>query len=143
MVVAAALDVDALRERVADVVALVAYSKPTRVRGVLRVTTSNGIPIGEPSQRPEPKSACRPVQTPIEAMIAAELRATGSLSTRRFQGLVLGKTVHFGAPGTRSASAEPPARRAQAEERAGAAASRVLYRRDETTRPGSARSFAL
>ena len=67
------------------------------------MTTSNGIPIGEPSQRPEPKSACRPVSTPIEAMTAAELRATGSLSTRRFQGLVFGKTVHFGAAGTRSA----------------------------------------
>ena len=67
------------------------------------MTTSNGIPIGEPSQRPEPKSACRPVSAPIEAMTAAELAATGSLSTRRFQGLVFGKTVHFGAPGTRSA----------------------------------------
>ena len=36
-------------------------------------------------------------------MTAAELAATGSRSTRRFHGLVFGKTVHFGAPGTRSA----------------------------------------
>jgi hypothetical protein len=43
------------------------------------------------------------VPTPIEAMIAAELRATGSLSTRLFQGLLAGKTAHFGAAGTRSA----------------------------------------
>src|SRR5262245_65329904 len=82
------------------------YSNPTRVREVFRVTTSNGIPIGEPCHRPEPKSAWRPVETPIEAMIAAELRATGSLSTRRFHGFDFGKTVQRGAPGTRSASAD-------------------------------------
>src|SRR5512132_1149629 len=82
------------------------YSNPTRVREVFRVTTSNGIPIGEPAHRPEPKSAWRPVETPIVAMIAAELRATGSVSTRRFQGFDFGNTVQRGAPGTRSASAE-------------------------------------
>jgi hypothetical protein len=47
----------------------------------------------EPSQRPEPKSACRPSPVPIEAMIAAEFFATGRRSTRLFHGLLFGKTV--------------------------------------------------
>ena len=58
VVVAAAFDVHALRDRVADVVALVVVLEgDARARGVERDTTSNGIPIGEPSQSPEPKSA--------------------------------------------------------------------------------------
>src|SRR5205823_15079365 len=80
----------------------------TRERGVLRATTSNGIPIGSPCQSPEPKSAWRPVEAPIEAMTAAELDATGSLSTRRFHGFDFGKTGQRGAAGTRSAWAAPP-----------------------------------
>ena len=45
---------------------------------VLPCTTTYGMPIREPSQRPEPKSACTPLSTPIEAMIVAEFAATGS-----------------------------------------------------------------
>src|SRR5947209_4696670 len=68
---------------------------------------SNGIPIGPPSQVPEPKSAWRPVSRPIERISVAEFAATGSLSTRRFQGLERGKTGQRGALGRRSAAAEP------------------------------------
>src|SRR5438552_10296831 len=84
-----------------------AYSNDTFARGVLRVTTSNGIPIGPPSQVPEPKSAWRPVSRPIERISVAEFAATGNLSTRRFQGLERGKTEQRGALGSRSAAAEP------------------------------------
>src|SRR5512133_745977 len=59
-------------------------------------------------------------------MIAAELRATGSRSTRRFHGLVLGKTVQRGAPGTRSACAEPPAQATATIATAAAATARTL-----------------
>src|SRR5947199_8973012 len=41
------------------------------------------MPIGLPSQVPDPKSACTPLSRPIEATIAAEFDATGSLSRRR------------------------------------------------------------
>src|SRR3954468_9028030 len=84
-----------------------AYSNDTFARGVLRVTTSNGIPIGPPSQVPEPKSACRPVSSPIERISVAEFAATGSLSTRLFQGFERGKIGQRGAVGRRSAAAEP------------------------------------
>ena len=46
----------------------------------------------EPSQRPEPKSACTPPPTPIDAITVAESAATGSLSTGAFQTLDAGKT---------------------------------------------------
>jgi hypothetical protein len=99
-----------------------AYSKDTRERGVVLPTTVIGIPIGPPSQSPEPKSACMWSPTPIERTIASESAATGSLSTRWFQALVTGKTGHFGAEGRRSASAEAPERanahRARAARRA-------------------------
>src|ERR671935_1623062 len=65
------------------------------------------MPIGEPSQRPEPKSACRPAARPIERISVAEFAATGSLSTRRFQAFERGKTGHRDAVGSRSAAAEP------------------------------------
>ncbi len=55
-------------------------------------TTLKGMPIGPPSQVPEPKSACRPVPSPIERISSRELPATGSLSTGRFHGFVFGKT---------------------------------------------------
>ena len=58
-----------------------------------------GIPIGPPSQSPEPKSACTWSPTPIERTIASESAATGSLSTRLFQRFEAGKTGHFGADG--------------------------------------------
>src|ERR1044072_7453563 len=86
-----------------------------RDRGVFLVTTSNGMPIGEPSHSPEPKSAWRPVEAPIELTIAAEFAATGSLSTRWFHGFDFGKTGHLGAAGTRSAPADgAPSARATA-----------------------------
>ena len=42
------------------------------------------MPIGPPSQRPDPKSAFSAPSTPIERTIAAESGATGSVSTRWF-----------------------------------------------------------
>ena len=45
-----------------------------------RVRTSYGIPIGPPSQRPEPKSALIEPSSPIERTITAESGATGSVS---------------------------------------------------------------
>src|SRR6266540_2601212 len=95
-----------------------AYSKETRDLAWRRPTTVIGIPIGAPSQRPEPKSACRPVPAPIEEMISAELPATGSVSTRWFQGFVFGKTGQRGAAGRRSAWAdEPPSASAHRQSR--------------------------
>ncbi len=85
-----------------------AYSKLTRERGVLRPTTVIGIPIGPPSQSPEPKSAWTWSPTPIERTIASEPAATGSLSTRWFHAFVAGKTWHFGAAGIRRACADAP-----------------------------------
>src|SRR5579862_1537640 len=86
-----------------------AYSNETRERGVFLETTSNGIPIGPPSQRPEPKSGCKPVVSPIDWISCAEFAATGSVSTRSFHGFVAGNIGHFGADGTLSACAvEPP-----------------------------------
>ena len=73
------------------------------------MTTSNGIPIGLPCQRLEPKSACKPVLAPIEEMTAAEFFAMGRRSTRWFHGFDFGKTGQRGAAGTRSALAAPPA----------------------------------
>ena len=59
----------------------------------------------EPSQRPEPKSACT-LESPIEAMIVAESAATGSVLTGVFQTLVVGKT---GQPPSCGAGAAPEA----------------------------------
>src|SRR6478736_7027855 len=58
---------------------------------VLPCTTTYGMPMREPSQRPEPKSACTE-PPPIAAITAAESAATGSLSTFAFQTLAAGKT---------------------------------------------------
>ena len=66
-----------------------------------------GMPIGPPSQRPEPKSAWRFRPAPIDPTIADELPATGSASTRLFQTLEAGKTGHCGAPGSGYAAADP------------------------------------
>src|SRR5579862_2852930 len=100
-----------------------AYSNETRDRGVLLDTTSKGMPIGPPSQVPEPKSACTGAFKPIEAISWAEFAATGSLSTRWFHGLFAGKTGQRGAAGSRSARAVEPASRATAR---AAATARVL-----------------
>src|SRR5579862_6411939 len=91
-----------------------AYSNETRDRGVLLDTTSKGMPIGPPSQVPEPKSACTGAFKPIEAISWAEFAATGSLSTRWFHGLFAGKTGQRGAAGSRSARAVEPASSASA-----------------------------
>src|SRR2546426_1420329 len=77
------------------------------------------MPVGLPSQRPEPKSAWTGASRPIERIIAAEFGATGSLSTRWFQGFAAGKT---GQPAISGGPAVPPpsaatARRAAALER--------------------------
>ena len=50
------------------------------------------MPIREPSQSPEPKSAWTGESSPIERIIVAESGATGSRSTRWFQTLEAGKT---------------------------------------------------
>jgi hypothetical protein len=77
------------------------------------------MPIGPPSQRPDPKSGWSPVERPIDAMIRSESAATGSVSTRWFHALLAGKTGHFGAPGTRSAAAEATQTRQAATTRSG------------------------
>src|SRR3954454_13287862 len=58
------------------------------------------MPIGAPSYRPEPKSACTLPELPIERTIAPEFFTSGSLSTRWFHGLFFGNTAHFAAPVT-------------------------------------------
>ena len=63
-------------------------------------TTVIGIPIGPPSQSPEPKSACIVFVGPIAATVAADPAATGSASTRRFQALSAGNTGHDFAVGS-------------------------------------------
>src|SRR5262245_47287122 len=88
-----------------------AYSKETRLFFCFLPTTVIGIPIGPPSQSPEPKSACTLPFAPIERTISFEFAATGSVSTRWFQGLDFGKTGQRGADGILSALAvEPPIR---------------------------------
>src|SRR4051794_35184868 len=56
------------------------------------------MPIGPPSYLPEPKSAWTGSDAPIARTIAPEFEATGSLSTRWFQGLFFGKMRQCGAP---------------------------------------------
>ena len=74
-------------------------------------TTVIGIPIGAPSQRPEPKSAWTLPLAPIERTISSELAATGSVSTLWFHGLDFGKTGQRGAAGIlRALAVEPPSR---------------------------------
>src|SRR6185436_15701975 len=78
---------------------------------------------------------------PIEAMIAAELVATGSVSTGRFQGLPAGKTGQEGAPGSgrlrAAAAGSKSAARAKAARRAllmlGYPIGRVGRRRETTS----------
>src|SRR4026207_1665764 len=69
-----------------------AYSNETRLFFCFLPTTVIGIPIGAPSQSPEPKSAGPLPFAPIERTISSEFAATGSVSTRWFHGLDLGKT---------------------------------------------------
>src|SRR3954467_4969258 len=71
------------------------------------------MPIGPPSQRPEPKPAWRPGWAPSGAIRRCESAATGSLSTRSFHGLVVGKTGQPPAPGGAAANAAVAAADAQ------------------------------
>ncbi len=77
----------------------------------------------DPSQSPEPKSACTGDPSPIDAINAAESGATGSVSTRWFQTLVAGKTGH--PPSIGDLGALPP-RAAVAKASAAPAAARTL-----------------
>src|SRR5271170_4008331 len=54
-----------------------------------------GMPIGPPSQRPAPKSACKVTLAPIVPTSVAELAATGSWLMGAFQTLFVGKTGQF------------------------------------------------
>ena len=91
-----------------------AYSKETRVLRCFLPTTVIGIPIGAPSQSPEPKSAWTLPLAPIERTISSEFAATGSASTRWFHGFDFGKTGQRGADG----HLEGARRRAAEQERA-------------------------
>ena len=66
------------------------------------------MPIGPPSHRPDPKSACMWASAPMLLTIAAEPASTGSRSTRAFHWLVRGNTGQLLAPGSGWAG-EPPA----------------------------------
>src|SRR5579872_3236340 len=52
----------------------------------------NGIPIGAPNQRPDPKSAWLGLAGPMEFTYAADIGCTGSVSMRAFQTLLAGNT---------------------------------------------------
>src|SRR5579871_4943091 len=56
------------------------------------------MPMGPPSQVPDPKSGCSGAPAPIAAMIAAESLATGSEAIGVRQTLSAGATAHRGAP---------------------------------------------
>jgi len=56
-----------------------ACSKSTDESGVVESTTVIGMPIGPPSQSPDPKSAWRRRLAPIEFTIVPESSRTGSL----------------------------------------------------------------
>ena len=73
-----------------------------------------GMPIGPPSQRPEPKSACTAQAAPIERTIVREFCRTGRLSTRLFQTFVLGRSGRSARPG----AARPPPARGERRDRA-------------------------
>src|SRR5687767_12514177 len=79
-----------------------AYSKLTGTRCCDPGTTTNGIPIGPPSQVPEPKSAFRPVLDPMLLIQEAEREWTGKESTRAFQTLSAGS---IGQPASAGAAA--------------------------------------
>src|SRR5262245_47942725 len=51
------------------------------------------IPMGPPSDRPEPKSGCAFFVAPMVATLRSEWASTGNLSTGLFQTLLAGKTM--------------------------------------------------
>ena len=77
-----------------------AYSNVTVLLRCALPTTVIGMPIGPPSQRPEPKSACIVFVAPIAATVAPDPAATGRVSTRRFHALSAGKRGHAFAGGS-------------------------------------------
>src|SRR3954447_6243299 len=95
-----------------------AYSRETRDFVCFRPTTVIGIPIGAPSQSPEPKSAWTLPFAPIERTTSSELAATGNVSTRWFQAFDFGKTGQRGADGSlRALAVELPIRSTPAHSR--------------------------
>ncbi|GIH17879.1 hypothetical protein Raf01_60510 [Rugosimonospora africana] len=57
-------------------------------------TVVTGIPIGPPSQVPDPKSACTAALAPMLATSVEEFEATGSLETSACHTLSAGKIEH-------------------------------------------------
>src|SRR5262245_53545103 len=76
-----------------------AYSKETRTPAVPAGTVVMGMPIGPPSQVPEPKSACTAEPLPMLATSLAESPRTGSLETSACHTLSAGKIWQFVALG--------------------------------------------
>jgi hypothetical protein len=64
-----------------------------------------GMPIGPPSQSPDPKSACTGRLAPIERTIVREFDFRGSWPTGLFQTFVAGKSGQVGAPGSGTGAA--------------------------------------
>src|SRR5579884_2533025 len=83
-----------------------AYWKWTGTRRVRLETTTNGIPFGAPSHV-VPKSGWTGSFKPMLAIRLAESFATGSRSTRWFQGLLGGNIGQRGAPGSGWADTSP------------------------------------
>jgi hypothetical protein len=69
-----------------------------------------GIPIGAPSQSPEPKSGWSVSSGPIDPMIASELAATGRRSTRLFHTFDFGKIEQRGRRMPQRLDGLPPTR---------------------------------
>ena len=76
------------------------YSKETGTFGWFPGTVVYGIPIGPPSQRPEPKSALSPAVAPMRGIHVPDCGCTGKLETSACQNALAGVIGQFGAPGT-------------------------------------------
>src|ERR1044071_5248165 len=96
------------------------------------------MPIFEPSQRPEPKSAWTPTSVPIDAITCAEFAATGSVSTRWFHAFVAGKS---GQPPIVGDGAVAPASRATKARAATFTCGGVAAREDARVTPKGVRHF--
>src|SRR4051794_14665070 len=99
------------------------------------------MPIGLPSQVPEPKSGWMPRSSPIDATIASEPASTGSLSTRRFVENDDGNRRQLVAADPAS-GAPPPASVAAASTTAATRKRMRLLRRDAQIVQGEARDVA-
>jgi hypothetical protein len=109
-----ALDGHVGRDRVRPGIALRVVVELDGRPGLRRPDDGDGIPIGPPSQRPEPKSAWTSCMAPIELTSVRESLRTGSLSTGLFHKLDAGKIGQLGAPGSGEPRAVGAARRAAA-----------------------------